>query len=567
MKISRRGGQGVLALTVACARLYANDYFVAPTGTPTGLGTLAKPYDLLTPLSGLVGQPGDTFWLRGGNYSLGHVNTQVQGAPGAPITFRPVTGESARIDGSISIFGTGGFVVLRDFELYSSDTNRVSGQTNVGFSPTDITLLSGIASYASNVSFINLVVHDQTRHGIYTDHSASVLVYGCLLFNNGWVSPDNAEGHGLYAQGHSGTSTLAENIVCNNSGASMHIYQSDPGLGLSGITMQGNVAFNAGAIQQVRVYRDWIIGVDPPATAADDIVLRQNMGYEPLSLAFNRELQLGRGSTNGSVVLEDNYMPMGLLMNNWRQATVTGNLFAPAPTTYVINLNQALTTLNADWDNNFYVCDPTGGEVWYNGLPYSFAGWQLATVFDWDSTFVVGELHGAKVFVRPNLYEPGRANITVYNWDNLARVSVDVSSVLPLNWGFEVRNAQNYLAGPVLSGVYHGQRLQLPMNNLTVAAPTGPLNGPLAAAPPTGPTFNVFLLLPRPNALQVTNWKGSVQVSWPVSAGAGALQWTPSVAGSGGWTGSTSSPVVVGDRYMITEPASPGGRFYRLYSP
>jgi len=69
------------------------DLYVSPTGTPSGSGTLTKPYDLATALSGLVGHPGDTFWLTGGNYVIGHINTKIAGAPGKPITFRQIPGE------------------------------------------------------------------------------------------------------------------------------------------------------------------------------------------------------------------------------------------------------------------------------------------------------------------------------------------------------------------------------------------------------------------------------------------------------------------------------------------
>src|SRR5262245_6309488 len=139
--IHARVGAGlrVLGLALACVQVQASDFFVAPGGTALGPGTLSNPYDLATALSGEVGQPGDTFWLRGGDYKLGHLDTTISGAPGNPITFRQVAGEKALIDGSLSLFDGPGYVVFRDFELYSSDTNRASSQTNVGFNVTDIT--------------------------------------------------------------------------------------------------------------------------------------------------------------------------------------------------------------------------------------------------------------------------------------------------------------------------------------------------------------------------------------------------------------------------------------------
>src|SRR6266576_20046 len=119
-------GLQVAGLLFACIQLQAKNFYVGPGGTPAGPGTSAQPYDLATALSGQVGRPGDTFWLMGGDYILGHVETTVHGASGKSITFRSVAGQSVRIDGSLAIFNSSGHLVFRDFELYSSDANRVS---------------------------------------------------------------------------------------------------------------------------------------------------------------------------------------------------------------------------------------------------------------------------------------------------------------------------------------------------------------------------------------------------------------------------------------------------------
>src|SRR5262245_45964051 len=141
-----------LWLALGCLRLDAHDLYVSPDGTPSGPGTVSEPYDLATALSGEVSEAGDTFWLRGGNYRLGHVDTTIHGLRKKPVTFRVVAGEHARVDGSITIYNTIGYLVFRDFELHSSDSNRVSSQIGVGFEVTDIIILPGIGCYAPNVS-------------------------------------------------------------------------------------------------------------------------------------------------------------------------------------------------------------------------------------------------------------------------------------------------------------------------------------------------------------------------------------------------------------------------------
>lgn len=522
---------------------------------------MAQPYDLATALSGQVGQPGDIFWLRSGNYAMGHIDTKIQGAPGQPITFQQTPGEWARIDGSVTFYESTGYVILRDLEFYSSDTNRVSAQTGVGFNPTDIKIIPGIASYVPNMSFINLVVHDETRHGLYiSEASVSNLVYGCLVYNNGWASPDNAEGHSLYVQGDRGAREITDNVAFNASGVNFQIYENATNTRLMGITLDGNVAFNAGALQAVRTYRDWIVGVDAPGTSADKIILKNNMGYYPPgSPAFN-QVQIGRDGVNGSVALLNNYFPQGLVMNNWTIAAVTGNVFVGQGTNYTVTLNQTQVPLATAWNVNSYSRLPAAGDFLVNSNEYGFSEWQSATGYDQNSSDLVLDLNGTKVFVRPNRYETGRANIVVYNWDNLSQVSVDASSAMVPGAAYEVRNAEDFFAPPVLSGVYDGLPLVLPMTGLTVAVP----NGPLLTPAPTGPTFNVFILLPRSVRLRATVLNSQAQVSWPTNSGKWVLQSTASLSPNSVWTDEASTPVLAGGRYVVPITKSQGTKFYRL---
>src|SRR5262249_51724190 len=276
-------------------RTDAADWQVAPQAPAASPNTPAQPCDLATAISGRVGEPGDTFWLRGGDYRIGHVETTIRGAPGRVTTFRPMPGEQPRGDGSLSFFDSVGYVVLRDLELFSSDTNRVSGQTNMGYNPTDISLFAGVACYAPNLSFINLIVHDQVGQGFYVaEQSSNVLIYGCLVYNNGWVSADNAEGHNFYVQGDRGTREISDNLAFNNCGANFHIYENAVTGLLTGVTLDGNVAFNAGALQSVRTYRDWVVGVDLPSIGADHIVFKNNMGYLAPGSPTYTQVQIGR---------------------------------------------------------------------------------------------------------------------------------------------------------------------------------------------------------------------------------------------------------------------------------
>ena len=99
-----------------------------------------------------------------------------------------------------------------------------------------------------------------------------------------------------------------------------------------------------------------------------------------------------------------------------------------------------------------------------------------------------------KVFVRPNRYEQGRANVIVYNWSHAGSVSADLSGVLDAGDRYEIRNAQNFYGAPVASGTYAGGSIALPMGAVTPPMPIGRGGSPGT----TGTVFHVFVILPLP---------------------------------------------------------------------
>ena len=64
------------------------DWFVAPSGSPTGNGTKDNPWDIETALRHPAAvQPGDNIWLRGGTYS-GVFLSELTGTAAQPIVVR-----------------------------------------------------------------------------------------------------------------------------------------------------------------------------------------------------------------------------------------------------------------------------------------------------------------------------------------------------------------------------------------------------------------------------------------------------------------------------------------------
>ena len=80
--------------------LLSNQFYVAPDGTPSGDGSINKPWNLQTALSQPAAvKPGDVIWVRGGTY-VGNFQSSLSGTANSPIVVREFSGERATLDGT-----------------------------------------------------------------------------------------------------------------------------------------------------------------------------------------------------------------------------------------------------------------------------------------------------------------------------------------------------------------------------------------------------------------------------------------------------------------------------------
>jgi hypothetical protein len=214
--------------------------------------------------------------------------------------------------------------------------------------------------------------------------------------------------------------------------------------------------------------------------------------------------------------MNDNYFAGGSPTEAGRGA-VTGRLFTNvtalrntivantrlvrwSPCSAVIGCSPAGFLESYNWDNNaYYYVGTSPTPFMFNSTAYNFADWKSATGFDSNGTYTVGKPPN-KVFVRPNLYERGRANITIYNWSLLSSVQVDIStSGLQDGDNYEVRDAQNFYGAPVASGTYSSSNpaVSIPMTGLVAIPLVGNLTTISSAH--TAPEFAVFVVVPIPS--------------------------------------------------------------------
>ena len=476
------------------------EHFAAPNGTPGGQGTKSSPLDLAAALgAGSRAKPGDTIWLRGGTYRGGLTST-VGGRADAPVTIRAVPGERATIDcrsrqgqqGSTLFSVEGDWTVVRDLEVTCSDPKRVTKIT--GSHPNDIRR-GGISCRASGVKFVNLVVHDCSNGLGFWSGGAGGEVYGCLIYNNGWLAPDRGHGHAIYAQNKTGTKRLVDNILFNQFSYGLHAYGSGRAF-LSGFHVEGNVSFNNGsAAGRDRRTPAVLIGGGCTAeriTLADNCTYGSGPGGGAVRLGYSWGRKLNRDA-----VVRGNYLVGDVDLRFWEQVTFTNNTVIAPGTLVGVTLPKGGGTGKYRMERNTYFRTGKGRGAFGlaaegGGSSLAFAEWQKR-LGEGQSTFAAARPAGVKVFVRPNRYEPGRAHVVVYNWARRPDVAADLGAVLEKGAKFRIVSVQDFYGDPVVAGTFDGRPVRIPMAAYRAVPPIGlPGHKP----PVTGPEFNAFVVLP-----------------------------------------------------------------------
>ncbi len=430
---------------VACAPTMtpAAGWHVSPDGSPGGDGSAGAPWDVATAFAPHPRiQPGDTVWLHGGTYRGAPFVSKLAGTPSAPITVRSYPGEWAVLDGAgatdsiFQVYRSHG--VYRDLEIVDSTPHVVGTQR-----------MSGTWFEGTGIKLVNTVIHDTGNLAMY-EEAPDLEVYGNLLFHIGWTeTATRSHGHNVYLQNGTGTKLVADNAIFNGYSFGIHAY-AEGSSQLRDMTFEGNVWFGSGATAPgIDQNKDNFL-VGHTAAPASGIVLRENFGWaKPID---ERSVAFGYGSDNGALTLSNNYFVGAVNFRDpWSPLTMQGNTFV----------------------------GPVTGMVQTASHP--------------ANTYLSSAPAETRVFVRANRYEPGRAMIVVFNWGGLASVDVDATTLLAPGTPFEVRRVQDYFAAPLVTGMFDGAAIRIP---ITGGAPAQPAGTPDAIDPREAPgtAFDVFVV-------------------------------------------------------------------------
>lgn len=423
-----------------------------------------------------------------------------------------------------TILTKGSDTIYRDFEVLNSNPNRAFYNTT-GYGGNARREGDGFMVQGANLKFINLVVHDNGDGLFLSEVAKNTEVYGAIVYNNGHVASDRPHGHGLYIQNDSGTKTFSDIISFNNFGLGMKAYGANQGHA-NNVNFKGIISFNNGTPgyypgnptqfpNSSRGYSNLEIGSDvyPSSNVS---VSNSYLYHKPTTTVEIPGLAVGRAATgnNSGAVIKDNFVaePSTLVsFDRWTNFSGSGNTLVSNKDGSDVAVSFKGNSSGYSWNNNTYYVNSRTLNCFGGNKAAPFQGfglvtstcnsfldfneWKQLTQLDANSTFNKTRPTGKNIFVRPNTYEPGRANIAVYNWDLSNSVSVNLSNAgLTPGQRFEVRSAENYLGSPVLSNQTYtsGMSVSLPSASRTVATPIGHSFTPSS----TCPEFCAYVVVP-----------------------------------------------------------------------
>ncbi len=456
--------------------------FAAPDGDANASGTESDPLDLQTALenNGKVND-GETLWLMEGVYK-GTFTSELRGSEGNPIKVKPYPGKFVMIDTTKATSGSGLLIngtwtEYYGIEVTSYDGNRVSTVDNSS-NPSDITLRAGVNIIGSTNKVINFVSHDNAG-GIdawskRTDGFTGIdtETYGSIIYNNGWSaqpadgSYGRGHGHAIYTQNFDGIKKITNNVIFYGFGTGIHAYQTGKVIdgngirrGLENFDIEDNTWFLTGAsdIRKGMKKYDCLVGGYQPVK---NLVMKNNQGYSDIGRTMLGYFSNYKGVQfeNEGALLENNYLVQNLkLQDNWPVGGIqikNTSVFhgVSGDTTYISDLG----------GNDLNSSEPTTGK---------------------------------KIFYIKNAYDPRRGRITIFNYDRDQNVSVDLSNIMKVGAAYRIHSVFDLYGEPIVSGVYDGTEVKIPMGTVAPPQPYG-LKGAINAGEGDDPyeLFGVFIV-------------------------------------------------------------------------
>jgi hypothetical protein len=483
--------------------IYAVEIFVAPDGQPTGSGTIDDPLDITTAFTkgSSPAQAGDTILLRGGTYTPNPLNLDISGTQSLRITIMPHDHETVVIDGingdnatqTCIIEINGDYLTLRDIIVTSSYDERWSDSPES--SPPDINNKAGIYSYGHGSHIINCIIYNNVGNGLGHWTGENSIVYGNIVFNNGWNGPDRGHGHGIYFRSNLENKLVKDNIFFNSYANGIDGYMGNGNVNTCQFI--GNISFNAGACSWLDSYTSCIFaGGGSPLF---DVSANENIAYQDFESPYKRQkstVHFGMSAVNQDVEFHDNYVmgaSVGLSLNRVDYASFMNNHIISDPYSVLSTLTDNGTS---SWEGDYNKYSSLNENGYF--VDGDWSEWRPQGL-DTNSVFHAAYPTTNEVIIRPNEYEDKRAHIAIMNWEEQESVTVDLSGILEEGDDFYIYDVENMVA-PVVQDTFYGRHVAIPLNLTENMRPDGE---ELVEVLHTETKFGVYLLSSRPIPLHL----------------------------------------------------------------